>query len=229
VKNERSQPVRRQILLSGLAGAGALLLGCGTRSQSLLLDPSAKPHGCAPRGYTAARAPASAVALPPPPAGCQHATAANIEGPFFRPGAPLRDVLAGDGVPGARLHLSCRVMSVGCAPVRGARVEVWHADHQGAYDNRGFDFRATLVSDGDGAFDLETIVPGRYLNGSRYRPAHIHVKIHAAGHAPLTTQLYFAGDPYNEGDPFIDPSLIMTLGQTGAGSAAAFDFVLSRA
>ncbi len=70
------------------------------------------------------------------------------------------------------------------------------------------------------------IVPGRYLNGSRYRPAHVHVKLSAPGHPPLTTQLYFPEDPYNKGDPFIHRSLIMQTISKPDGMHANFEFVL---
>jgi protocatechuate 3,4-dioxygenase beta subunit len=44
---------------------------------------------------------------------------------------------------------------------------------------------------------------GRYLDAvgqHPWRPAHIHFKVSADGHRPLVTQLFFAGDPYLEGD-----------------------------
>jgi protocatechuate 3,4-dioxygenase beta subunit len=63
------------------------------------------------------------------------------------------------------------------------------------------------------------------LNGDTYRPAHVHVKLRARGHRTRTTQLCFAGDPCNDGDPFIVESLIMQT-QQRTGRHAAFDFVL---
>ena len=114
-----------------------------------------------------------------------------------------------------------------CEPIAGAELDVWHADARGGYDLDGFYFRGVLVTDDRGRYELRTIVPGRYLNGDRYRPAHVHVKLRAAGHRTLTTQLYFAGDPYNDGDPFIVESLIMQSKQIGGTRRAAFDFVLA--
>lgn len=43
----------------------------------------------------------------------------------------------------------------------------------------------------------------------------------------LTTQLYFAGDPYNKRDPFIVESLIMQHKEVLGTRRAAFDFVLA--
>jgi protocatechuate 3,4-dioxygenase beta subunit len=40
----------------------------------------------------------------------------------------------------------------------------------------------------------------RALNRTPMRPAHLHVKLSAAGFAPVVTALYAAGDPYLESD-----------------------------
>jgi catechol 1,2-dioxygenase len=73
------------------------------------------------------------------------------------------------------------------------------------------------------------VVPGRYLNGREYRPAHIHIKVAAPGFAPLTTQLYFPGDPYNARDPFFLPGLLVTAKTTRDGGLdARYRFALER-
>lgn len=157
-------------------------------------------------------------------------SAGNIEGPFFKPGAPRRVDLTGGDARGEALVVEGGVLDTECLPVAGARLEVWQADHTGAYDNEGNRFRATLALAEDGRYRFDTIVPGRYLNGRQYRPAHIHVKAHAPGYQSLTTQLYFKGDPFNAVDPFIERSLIMAVGHHGVGdsriSTCRFDFVL---
>lgn len=156
-------------------------------------------------------------------------TEANIEGPFYKEGAPSRMVLITEDTPGTRVTLSGRVMAAdGCTPLAGATLDVWQANDAGAYDDAGFQLRGVLQTADDGSYELLTIVPGHYLNGDTFRPAHIHVKASADGHPLITTQLYFAGDPYNEGDPYIRDSLIMTPTENGDGSlAATFDFVLA--
>jgi protocatechuate 3,4-dioxygenase beta subunit len=161
-----------------------------------------------------------------PPAACV-ATADNIEGPFYKSGAPSRAVLVRDRDPGERLVLAGTVRDTRCRPLANAVLDVWHADARGGYDNTGWGMRGTLVTDARGRWSLRTIVPGRYLNGRRYRPSHIHVKLRARGHAELTTQLYLAGDPYLKGDPFVVPSLIMPHRRDGSARRAAFDFVLA--
>ena len=208
---------RRTLLRSGLAGLGsAFLLGC--------------TKGSAPSDARLPVTPTPAVddgddddALVCEP------TADNIEGPFFKDGAPSRRVLVRDQDDGQRLALGGVVLGGACAPLAGVAMEIWHADHRGAYDNDGFQFRGRVRTDADGRWDVSTIIPGRYLNGRRYRPAHIHVKLAAAGHRALTTQLYFEGDPYIDGDPFVVSSLIMPMRKQGDVVRCDFDFVLAAA
>jgi protocatechuate 3,4-dioxygenase beta subunit len=207
---------RRDIL-----GLGSLLIvGCGSRA-------SRRDAGAAtlvPTPYIA-----DDDGPPPLPAAqsCGATTAANIEGPFYKAGAPHRAVLVDDKARGERLVVAGTVLTPDCEPIAGAELDVWHADARGGYDLDGFYFRGVLRTDERGRYELRTIVPGRYLNGDRYRPAHVHVKLRAAGHRTLTTQLYFAGDPYNDGDPFIVESLIMDAKQIGSTRRATFDFVLA--
>jgi protocatechuate 3,4-dioxygenase beta subunit len=106
------------------------------------------------------------------------ATAADAEGPFYVPNAPVRSVL------GQGLVVTGTVRSAGsCTPIPGARLEWWQANPRGQYDDA---HRATQATDGEGRYRLETSLPGRYPG----RPIHLHVKVSAAGHRALTTQLY---------------------------------------
>jgi protocatechuate 3,4-dioxygenase beta subunit len=198
-------------------GLGSLFLaGCGTRDSvggPLLPTPAIPDDDDGP--------PVLAKAGPV----CE-ATADNIEGPFYKAGAPSRATLVGERDRGERFVLTGSVRSTECEPLAGAVLDVWHADWRGDYDNEGFTYRGTLATDARGRFTLRTIIPGRYLNGRRYRPAHIHVKLRARGRETLTTQLYFEGDPYIEGDPFVVSSLVMPHEKAGAVRRAAFDFVL---
>jgi protocatechuate 3,4-dioxygenase beta subunit len=205
-----------------LVGSAAALAWAGCAGDSPALGPDGSAGGDPPDGG-GSDPPADAM-----PGDCVE-TEANIEGPFYKEGAPSRMVLVTEDMPGTRLTVSGRVLAAdGCTPLAGATLDVWQADDAGAYDNAGFQLRGVLQTAADGSYEVFTIVPGRYLNGDRYRPAHIHVKASAAGHDLLTTQLYFAGDPFNEGDPFIKDSLIMTPTESGDGSlSATFDFVLA--
>lgn len=153
----------------------------------------------------------------------------NIEGPYYVPGAPRRSDLVTPTMQGTRLQIAGRVLDDDCGVRPGALIEIWQADASGHYDADGFTLRGAMLSDAAGGFRLNTIVPGRYLNGDRYRPAHIHVKVHSRGCRPLTTQLYFAGDPYNEGDAWIRQSLVMNPQRRSGSLYVDRDLVLSRA
>ncbi|HTM20674.1 MAG TPA: hypothetical protein VL172_09210 [Kofleriaceae bacterium] len=205
-----------------MTGAGLLVpLACGAGRQSDAGVPPAPPAPPAPS------APPSPPREPEPET-CS-ATEDNIEGPFFTPGAPGKVVLSEPGMKGTPLQVTGRILDLDCKPIAGARMQVWQCDADGAYDLQGFRLRGRLAADDDGGWHVRTIVPGHYLNGPKYRPAHIHVKLAAPGFRPLTTQLYFDGDPYNGDDPFIRDSLIMKLRRAPGGGglmAARFDFVL---
>jgi protocatechuate 3,4-dioxygenase beta subunit len=229
VHDPQSSLSRRALL--GLGLSSTLLAACrsatGSGDHSVYASPA--QTGSAPRHAWLPPTPQAddGGVLPPLPSACAP-TADNIEGPFFKPGAPHRSVLVSPDDAGERLLVLGTVMSTDCRPLSGVEMDIWQADARGGYDLEGFRHRGRLCTQDGGAFQLATIVPGRYLNGRRYRPAHIHVKLRAPGHRPLTTQLYFAGDPYNQGDDFIVPSLIMAPLRTGTGSLARFDFVLER-
>ncbi len=159
----------------------------------------------------------------------------NIEGPYYRAGAPERTSLVEQGMAGTPIDLEGRVMGLGCgAGLAGVELDVWHATHDGHYDNDGtmkmaaarYLLRGRLRTDAEGRYRVSTIIPGRYLNGRQDRPAHVHVKVRAPGFAALTTQLYFPGDPYNDVDPFIHRSLIIGMEKAAAGTRGHFDFVL---
>lgn len=141
------------------------------------------------------------------------ATASNIEGPFYITDAPERSDFRLWGDEGVSVSLSGRVVSGDCSTgLEGAIIEFWHADPTGDYDNTSAEmrYRGAIQVTATGAYILETLLPGRYLNGSQYRPHHIHVKIwDSDGNEQLTTQLYFVGDEYLDCDPFANTSLIV--------------------
>jgi protocatechuate 3,4-dioxygenase beta subunit len=137
-------------------------------------------------------------------AGCQ-VTTGVIEGPYWRPGAPLTSDIR-LGREGAMLIVRGRVTDENCQPLAGAKFEVWQADGEGKYDldydRDGPAFlRGRFSSDAKGNYELTTIRPAPYGLGGGTRPAHIHFKISAPGHRSLTTQLYFADDPFLTRDP----------------------------
>ena len=125
------------------------------------------------------------------------------QGPFYTANAPdiASNLLAPTSEPGDRLVISGRVQNLDCTElIEGAIIDVWQADNAGAYDNLAFKLRGKTTSNSQGFYMFETVVPGKYLNGSKYRPSHIHFKITPPGYPSLITQLYFEGDPDNATD-----------------------------
>ena len=130
-------------------------------------------------------------------------TTTDIEGPYYTPNAPERNKLSPEGAPGSVLFLTGTVYYNDCmTPIPAANLDVWQADDGGAYDNIGFNYRGQFNADSMGNYSMETVLPGKYLNGASYRPRHIHFKIGAPGSNVLTTQLYFEGDTDIPGDPW---------------------------
>jgi len=99
---------------------------------------------------------------------------------------------------------------------------VWHADPDGEYGNDGFRLRGHFFTDDQGAYRLETVVPGNYTG----RTKHFHVKVRPPGGRLLTTQLYFPGEPGNEEDSIFSPALLMDVRDGASGRDATFTFVV---
>ncbi|MBM4406746.1 MAG: intradiol ring-cleavage dioxygenase [Chloroflexi bacterium] len=150
-------------------------------------------------------------------------TPAQTEGPYFKTGSPQRITLIEPGLAGTRLIVTGYVVSPDCRPVANARMEFWHADAQGSYDNTGYRLRGHLFTDRDGLYRLETIMPGLYPGRTR----HIHVKVLPQTGPGLTTQTYFPNEPSNARDGIFDANLVMALQETNDGRLARYDFVVS--
>jgi len=151
-------------------------------------------------------------------------TATNVEGPFYLPGAPALDppfALAADDEPGEPLFVSGTVADAATGePLPGALLDLWQANAEGLYSNQDperlgvWRLRGTLTAGSDGGYAFRTVTPPPYeikkdgpvgrllaaLGRHAFRPAHLHVKATAAGHVPLTTMVYFEGDPWLDSD-----------------------------
>lgn len=178
-----------------------------------------------------------------------HPTEQDIIGPFYRFGAPFETRIAGPDEAGDRLIVSGTVYSQDCrTPVANALIEVWQANKEGRYDTNTpgnfterhtFRLRGMMLTDRRGRYEFETVMPGRYpvppgLPGLEQfagltRPAHIHFRVAEPLHIPLTTQLYFAGDPFLASDPFakLKPGLAIPLKTDGPLLRGLFDIVLA--
>lgn len=159
--------------------------------------------------------------LEPTPSCGSGPTPRQTEGPYYRAGTPLKADFRADA-GGEPILLVGRVVDTGCAPVRQAMVDLWHADAQGAYDNRGLRLRGHQLTDEEGRFAFQSIRPGRYPG----RTPHYHVMIFAQNRRLLTTQLYFPGEAGNARDGLFDPRLLVRTRRTSDQTIAHFDFVV---
>jgi len=125
------------------------------------------------------------------------------QGPFYTANAPniQNNQLADINEVGTKIIISGRVFNLDCSEaIPNTIFDIWQANDAGSYDNSGFNLRGKAVSNSQGFYIFESIKPGLYLNGSTYRPSHIHFKITTPFHSAFTTQLYFSGDPYIAND-----------------------------
>ena len=117
-------------------------------------------------------------------------TEASIEGPFYRPDAPLLEAIRHrpgrtpvfslvrrQGERGAVLMFSGDVRSTGGEPLPGAILDIWQASAEGRYslggaagDSSGlfderqppFNLRGRLAAGPEGEFEVRSIIPGAY-------------------------------------------------------------------
>src|SRR6476659_2881644 len=114
----------------------------------------------------------------------------QTEGPYYINDHLVRSDIT-DGRKGVPLSLRLQVLdATSCKPIKGATVELWHADGGGNYS--GFSTPGTYLRGGQrsnsaGNVSFKTIYPGWYQG----RTTHIHVKVHVGGKVVHTGQLYF--------------------------------------
>jgi catechol 1,2-dioxygenase len=133
-------------------------------------------------------------------------TTSDILGPFYRPNSPIRTNFVEKGTKGQLIELLGKVKHNDCTtPYKNAKIELWHCDELGVYDNTtaAMKYRGTTFSDEKGNYSFKTILPVAYdAGGGQIRPAHFHLMISAEGYQPLVTQLYFNGDPHIKEDAY---------------------------
>jgi catechol 1,2-dioxygenase len=180
----------------------------------------------------------------------------TIEGPYYVPDSPKQQTPATlpmrDDEPGTPLLFQGRITNVDGEPLAGGIVEIWHADDQGFYSQFApglpeWNLRGTVVADADGFYQINTMQPAPYqipTDGAcgkliaaagwhAWRPAHIHVKVHAADHQLITAQLYFVGDEHLTDDiaSAVKPELVLDPQDKadGTGREVTYNFVLDPA
>jgi protocatechuate 3,4-dioxygenase beta subunit len=133
-------------------------------------------------------------------------------GPYYPDKLPLdldNDLLViNDAInPGVGdiMWVNGRVLDSSGNPVRGAVVEIWQADNNGAYihsaspiANRDGNFQGygKFETASDGRYVFRTVKPGIYPGRTR----HIHYQIQTPGRGNLITQLHFEGEALNAND-----------------------------
>jgi len=178
--------------------AAAGVLGAGAGAWALLRGGGSRP---APRLATT---PAASVGSPPAAGAARMCVLSPevTEGPYYIASHLTRRNIT-EGLPGLPLALRITVVDAGtCKPIRGADVEVWHANASGVYsgfggggppsgggpDNAKRFLRGHQRSDARGGVLFDTIYPGWYPG----RSPHIHVKAHVGGRVVHTGQIFFS-------------------------------------
>jgi protocatechuate 3,4-dioxygenase beta subunit len=115
------------------------------------------------------------------------------EGPYYIANEKLRSDVR-DGHRGSLLTLRITILNAStCKPIKGAAVDIWHADAAGNYSGFGGGagsrtfLRGVQKTDKNGVAVFTTIYPGWY----RGRAVHIHVKVHVGGDVVHTGQIFF--------------------------------------
>jgi protocatechuate 3,4-dioxygenase beta subunit len=130
-----------------------------------------------------------------------HGTPQQTEGPYFVDGMPNRSDIRSDSSndaaeKGVNLSLTIHVYGIKneqCVPLKGAKVDVWHANSQGVYSavsdmgtSKNNYLRGYQITDNNGTSKFTTIYPGWYQG----RAIHIHDKVRI-NESEWTSQIYF--------------------------------------
>jgi len=148
-------------------------------------------------------------------------TPSSVLGPFHIEGAPELPN-GGDlwrGQVGEPLVVSGKVTDGNGTPVKGTVLALWQNAGNGLYAQQDKDqlptnYHARLAVAPDGSFAFSTVRPVSYkvpddgpagdmlriLGRDAWRPAHLHMIIHAPGHQPLITEFFPEDDEHLDGD-----------------------------
>jgi protocatechuate 3,4-dioxygenase beta subunit len=151
-------------------------------------------------------------------------TPVEIEGPYFRLGAPERSNLLEPGDK-PELVLTGRVVNERGVPIPGAVVALWMSDAVGNYDMVGYKYHGFQRTDAEGRYEFTCIIPGCYEPRGA---SHLHVKVQGDSQ-PITTQLYIEGVPGNESDDYYSSELLVHTERDANGTMhGTFDFVIKQ-
>ena len=181
------------------------------------------------------------------------ATETTVLGPFHVAGAPERamgDTISLDGKGETCLYTG-RVLTLGGAPIAGARIDVWSDNAEGFYSVQQpglqdkWNNRGVFITGPDGHYEFIGIKPVSYpipddgpvgkmlvaLGRHPRRPAHMHFMITTPGYQRLVTHTFVGDDPWLSTDAVfgVKASLIAPFEPATDGRTrwrSPFDFVL---
>jgi hydroxyquinol 1,2-dioxygenase len=165
----------------------------------------------------------------PLPAG---ATESTVLGPFYLPGAPLREYganLAAEDGAGTPALVHGHVRDTAGRPIAGAELDIWQNGADQLYTVQRPEapedhLRGRLLTREDGSYAFIGVRPlpypvpydgpvGRMLEQTGrhpWRPAHIHMIVRAPGYRTVTTHIFDGASDYLESDAVfaVKPSLL---------------------
>jgi protocatechuate 3,4-dioxygenase beta subunit len=159
------------------------------------------------------------------------ATESTVLGPFYVPGAPLRDYGASiaEHVAGVPTLVRGRVLDLQGRPIAGAELDVWQNGDDRLYAVQRPEapedhLRGRFIAREDGSYAFVAVRPvpypipddgpvGAMLEASGrhpWRPAHIHMIARAPGYQTLTTHVFDRASEYLDSDAVfaVKPSLV---------------------
>lgn len=159
------------------------------------------------------------------------ATESTVIGPFYVPGAPLRDYGASiaEHTAGTPTLVHGHVRDIRGAPVAGAELDVWQNGDDRLYAVQRPEapeehLRGRFITCDDGSYAFLAVRPvpypipddgpvGAMLGATGrhpWRPAHIHMIVRAEGHRELTTHIFDGASEYLDSDAVfaVKPSLV---------------------
>ena len=159
------------------------------------------------------------------------ATESTVLGPFYAPGAPLREYSASlaSEPAGDPAWVYGRVLSLDGTPIANAELDVWQNGDDRLYAVQRPEapedhLRGRFLTRADGSFGFVAVRPVPYTipddgpvgamleatGRQPWRPAHIHVIVRADGYRPVVTHIFDAASAHLDSDAVfaVKPTLL---------------------
>jgi protocatechuate 3,4-dioxygenase beta subunit len=210
-----------------VAIALTFVAACGGTAAAPSVSPLVTATGTAAAAATASAAPTTPGATQATTAAlaCTAPATALVElteGPYYKANPPQNANLRTATVPGTALTLTGFVVTKSCQPIANAKLDFWQADGAGNYDNSGYTLRGWQLTDANGAYRLETVIPGLYPG----RTEHIHFKVTVNGRT-YTSQLFFPNVAQNSSDSIYSSQMLVKLNTSTSPATGTFTFVVN--